>query len=124
MVGDAFNPSTVAPHASLSLESFFRFWLTPGQVDYVVRDLEGKPAGVLSLNKVKEVPTDEWDATSPASLLLVQFPLVNPNEPIDDALEKMVERGITTIPVVDELTGDLLGELTATDVYSLLVGGE
>ena len=124
VVGDAFNHSTVAPDASLSIESFFRFWLTSEQVDYVVRDLEGKPAGVLSLNKVREVPTDEWDATSPASLLLIQFPMVNPNEPIDDALEKMVERGITTIPVVDELTGDLLGELTATDVYSLLVGGE
>ena len=124
MVEDAFNHSTVAPDASLFIESYFRFWLTPVQVDYVARDLEGKPARVLSLKKVKEVPTDEWDATSPASLLLIQFPVVNPNEPIDDALEKMVERGITTIPVVDELTGDLLGELTATDVYSLLVGGE
>ena len=124
VAGDAFNPSTVAPHASLSLESFFRFWLTPGHVDYVVRDLEGKPAGVLSLKKVKEVPTDECDATSSASLLLIQFSMINPNEPIDDALEKMVERGIATIPVVDELTGDLLGELTATDVYSLLVGGD
>ena len=50
--------------------------------------------------------------------------MVNPNEPIDDALEKMVQRRITTIPVVDELTGELLGELTATDVYSLLLGSE
>ena len=60
----------------------------------------------------------------PRDLLLIQFPMVNPNEPIDDALEKMVERNITTIPVVDELTGDLLGELTATNVYSLLLGSE
>ena len=124
VVGDAFNPSAVAPHASLSLESFFRFWITPGQVDYVVRSLEGKPAGVLSLKKVKEVSTDQWAATSLASLLLIPFPMVNPNEPIDDALEKMVQRRITTIPVVDELTGELLGELTATDVYSLLLGSE
>ena len=122
MVGDAFNPSTVVPHASLSLESFFRLWMTPGQVDYVVRDLEGKPAGVLSLKKVKELPTDQWAATSLDSLLLIPFPMVSPNEPIDDALEMMVERSIATIPVVDELTGELLGELTATDVYSLLLG--
>ena len=60
----------------------------------------------------------------PRDLLLIQFPMVNPNEPIDDALEKMVERNITTIPVVDKLTGDLLGELTATNVYSLLLGSE
>ena len=98
--------------------------MTPGQVDYVVRDLEGKPAGVLSLKKVKELPTDQWAATSLASLLLVPFPMVNPNEPIDDALEMMVERSITTIPVVDERTGELLGELTATDAYSLLLGSE
>ena len=50
--------------------------------------------------------------------------MVSPNEPIDDALEMMVERSITTIPVVDELTGELLGEITATDVYSLLLGSE
>ncbi len=124
VVGDAFNPSTVAPHASLSLESFSRFWMTPGQMDYVVRDLEGKPAGVLSLKKVKEVSTDQWAATSLDSLLMVQFPTVNPNEPIDDALDKMVERSITTIPVVDEHTGDLLGELTSTNIYSLLLGSE
>ena len=60
----------------------------------------------------------------PRDLLLVPFPMVSPNEPIDDALEMMVERSITTIPVVDELTGELLGELTATDVYSLLLGSE
>ena len=60
VAGDAFNPSTVAPDASLSIESFFRFWLTPEHVDYVVRDLEGKPAGVLSLKMAKEVPTDQW----------------------------------------------------------------
>ena len=98
--------------------------MTSGQVDYVVRDLEGKPAGVLSLKKVKELPTDQWAATFLDSLLLVPFPMVSPNEPNDDALEMMVERSITTIPVVDELTGELLGELTATDVYSLLLGSE
>ncbi len=49
-----------------------------------------------------------------------RFPTVHPNEPIDDALEKMVERGLTTVPVVDEQTGELLGELTAANVYSLL----
>ena len=124
VVGDAFNPSTAVPYASLSLESFFRFWMTPGQMDYVVRDLAGKPAGVLSLKKVKEVSTGQWAATSLDSLLIVQFPTVSPDEPIDDALEKMVERSITAVPVVDEHTGDLLGELTATNVYSLLLESE
>ena len=124
VVGDAFNPSTAVPYASLSLESFFRFWMTPGQMDYVVRDLAGKPAGVLSLKKVKEVSTGQWAATSLDSLLIIQFPTVSPDEPIDDALEKMVERSITAVPVVDEHTGDLLGELTATNVYSLLLESE
>ena len=98
VVGDAFNPSTAVPYASLSLESFFRFWMTPGQMDYVVRDLAGKPAGVLSLKKVKEVSTGQWAATSLDSLLIVQFPTVSPDEPIDDALEKMVERRLPPSP--------------------------
>ncbi len=102
VVADAFIPSPVTPDASISLESFFRFWMVPEQTDYVVRQLDGKPAGVLSLKKVKEIATDEWGATSLDSVLMTRFPVVNPDEPIDDALEKMVEHGITTIPVVDE----------------------
>ncbi len=97
--------------------------MVPEQTDYVVRELDGKPAGVLSLKKVKEIATDHWGDMSLDSVLTTRFPTVNPSEPIDDALEKIVEHGLTTIPVVDELTADLLGELTAANVYSLLLGG-
>ena len=113
----------MTPDSSISLESFFRFWMIPEQTDYVVRELDGKPAGVLSLKKVKEIATDQWGATSLESVLTTRFPTVNRSEPIDDALEKMVDHGLTTIPVVDELTADLLGELAAANVYSLLLGG-
>ena len=94
--------------------------MTPEQTDYVVREVDGKPAGILSLKKVREISTNKWNETSLASLMAPRFPTVHPNEPIDDALEKMVDRGLTTVPVVDEQTGELLGELTAANVYSLL----
>ena len=123
LLGDAFNPSPVVPDSAISLEAFFRFWMTPEQTDYVVREVGGKPTGILSLKKVREISTNKWNETSLASLMAPRFPTVHPNEPIDDALEKMVERGLTTVPVVDEHNGELLGELTAKNVYSLLLGG-
>ena len=123
LVADAFNPSPVVPDSAISLEAFFRFWMTPEQTDYVVREVGGKPAGILSLKKVREISTDKWNEMSLALLMAPRFPTVHPNEPIDDALEKMVERGLTTVPVVGEHNGELLGEVTARNVYSLLLGG-
>ena len=120
VVREAFEPSPVIPNATISLESFSRFWMTSEQTDYVVRDVDGNLGGILSLKKVKDVSTDRWGSTSLASLLVTPCPTVNPSDSIDDALEKMVERGLTTLPVVDENTGELLGELTAANVYSLL----
>ncbi len=122
LVADAFNPSPVVPDSAISLEAFFRFWMTPEQTDYVVREVGGKPAGILSLKKVREISTDKWNETSLSSLMAPRFPTAHPNEPIDDALVKMVERGLTAAPVVDEHSGELLGELTARNVYSLLLG--
>ena len=120
LMADAFNPSPVVPDATISLESFFRFWMTPEQTDYVVREVDGKPAGILSLKKVKEVSTDMWGSIPLASLLVTACPTVQPSDPIDDAPEKMVERGFTALSVVAEHTGELLSELTAANVYSLL----
>ena len=39
LVGDASNPSPVVPDSPISLEAFFRFWMTPEQTDYVVREV-------------------------------------------------------------------------------------
>lgn len=53
VVREAFEPSPVIPSSTMSLESFFRFWMTPEQTDYVARDLDGNLGGILSLKEGK-----------------------------------------------------------------------
>ena len=78
-------------------------------------------AGVLSLHRLRRVPRDRWEDVPIRDLLRRRSPHAMPNEPIDDVLERMADHAVTAVPVLDPETGKLLGEITSSDVFAIIL---
>lgn len=83
----------------------------------VVVDERGKVKGVISdrdvLRTLARAP--DWK-TKPVSDIMTQKPfVVHPRTSVADALEKLIEKRINCLPVVDD-NGKLCGILTSTDL--------
>ena len=47
-------------------------------------------------------------------------PHANPDEPIEDALERMTASSLTIIPVMDRRTGEFLGMVDSREILELV----
>lgn len=121
-VGDILDKGRQFPSVSLSINDFAEQWMVPDQQDYVVVEQEGQLAGVLSLRKLQRVRKDQWDKTLIGSLIKRRVPRADPSDPVADVLERMAERSITVVPVIDPKTRTLIGSVSNRDVFALILG--
>ena len=77
-------------------------------------------AGSVSLEDVRRVPRERWDATTVREVMTPADRLgsVSPDEPAAEAYRTLLERGIRQVPVVEE--GRLLGFLRQSEVVRWL----
>ena len=81
---------------------------------------EGKLVGLVTLEDVREVSRDKWQTTTikqamtPADALIT----VEPEEEVHEALNKLRQRDVGQIPVVDN--GELVGLLRRQDIVRYL----
>jgi CBS domain-containing protein len=112
------QPVTV--EASLSLrEVADQFFLRyPYKAYPVVRDSEF--LGILTLRALQEVPQDQWDVLRAGEVVARSRPLpvVQPEEPVLQALRKLAESGHSRLAVVEN--GVLVGLLCGRDVMNLM----
>ena len=120
-VGEVLDEGRPLPHSSLSVQDFTEHWLTPEHHDYVIVGEDDEYAGVLSLHRLRRVPRDRWEDVPIRDLLRRRSPHAMPNEPIDDVLERMADHAVTAVPVLDPETGKLLGEITSSDVFAIIL---
>ena len=115
-VDDILDRSHRHPGPDLSVRDFTERWAIPYQYDYIV--VEGDSlAGIVSLSTFRYLPKSAWSDTTLGQVLRSQTPPVaTPDEPIEDVLQRMTENGLTTIPVTDEETGQVLGAVNMHDI--------
>ncbi len=123
-VEDVLDVSRQFPRADLSVADFMEQWIVPEQRDYVVIGDDRRFAGVFSIRSLRSVPKARWDMTSIGELAKHNYPPVNPDDSLDDVLEWMAERFLSTIPVIHEQTGAFLESITSRDVMASIAGGE
>jgi Zn-dependent protease/predicted transcriptional regulator len=80
----------------------------------------GRPVGLVTLARVKEVPRDEWAGHT---VRAVMHPLdeeisVTPATPLTDVLEKISDGDVRRVLVIDQ--GALVGIITGTDIAGWL----
>jgi Zn-dependent protease/CBS domain-containing protein len=116
----AMTPVPQTVPAALSLQDLMEdYFLRRRFLSYAVED-SGRAVGIVTLNQVKEVPSQDWPARSvrdtmtPASADLV----VAPEENMASVLDKLRRSPVRRVLVLRN--GELEGIITASDVASWL----
>ena len=118
-VGDVIDRTRGYPGPALSVRTFADRWIVPHQQDYVIAD-RGEFFGIVSLSMLRYLPKGAWSDTSLGDIARVSALHARPDEPVEDALQRMTESGLTVIPVMDpEKT--FVGAVTSQEIIDLIV---
>jgi Zn-dependent protease/CBS domain-containing protein len=81
----------------------------------------GRLLGIVSVSDVKELPPERW-ITTPVRAIMTRTPLhvVGPEADAVDALQMLVSTNVNQLPVVDDITGLVVGLLGRADVLHLV----
>jgi len=117
-VEDAMVPAeklvTVSPYQKVS--EVLELIEKTGHIGFpVVR--EGRLVGVVTFEDVERVPIEERDVKRVRDIMTRDLIVTYPDETLEDALIKLVEKGIGRLPVVDRNDERrLLGMITRSDI--------
>ena len=125
MVGSVMDRTRSYPDPDMTVSAFLDDWLVPNQTDYLIVE-RGVPVGTVSLTRVnfrRRVffwRKGSFGETPLRALMRRGPPHANPDEPIQDALERMAENSMTIIPVMDRDTGEFMGIVSSNEILELV----
>ena len=119
-VGDVIDRTRGYPGPALSVRTFADRWIVPHQQDYVIAD-KGEFFGVVSLSMLRYLPKGVWSDTRLGDIARVSALHARPDEPVEDALQRMTENGLTVIPVMDPESETFVGAVTSQEIIDLIV---
>ncbi len=119
-VDDIIDRGRPHPDPSLSVSDFTEQWTIPRQHDYVLVDENGS-FGIVSLGMLRYLPEDAWPTTSLREVVRSSTLVAQPDDHVEDVLQRMTENQLSAIPVVDRESGKFLGSLTSDDIVDLVV---
>ena len=119
-VGDVLDFRRNFPGPAQSVRAFADRWIVPHQQDYVIAD-NGDLAGIVSLSMLRYVPKESWSTTRVSRIMRRNPPLASPDEPVEDVLQRMTERSLTAMPVMDRESGKFIGAITSQEILDLII---
>ena len=119
-VKDVLDRTRIYPDQSITLRSFIDHWTTSEQHDYVVVDGRNL-AGVVSLSVLRYLPRGQWGHTSLLDVMRQDIPTADPDELVEDTLERMLNSSVTVFPVVDPNTGDFQGSISSYEILEMIL---
>ncbi len=125
IVSSVMDRTRSYPDPDLPVSSFLDAWLVPNQTDYLIME-RGVPVGTVSLTRVNFRRRlffwrrGSFGYTPLRALMRRRPPHANPDEPIQDALERMSSSSLTIIPVMDRSTGHFLGMVSSNEILELV----
>ena len=125
MVSSVMDRTRSYPDPDVIVSSFLSDWLVPNQTDYLIIE-RGVPVGTVSLTRVNFRRRiffwrrGSFGDTPLRDLMRRGPPHANPDEPIEDALERMAANSLTIIPVMDRNTGQFLGMVDSQEILELV----
>ncbi len=112
------NPQVVEPSCTIG-DLIHDHIMTADDHAFPVID-QGRLVGLVTLEDVRKVPREQWTTTTVAQTMTPIEKLVTaqPQEDAADALERLTERDVGQLPVIQE--GNLLGLLRRQDIIKWL----
>ncbi len=113
------------PGPDIVVRDFLNHWTVPNQEDYLILD-GGVPLGTVSLSRLNfRRRLLFWNRSSfyntPLRAVMRRNPpQANPDETIDDVMERMTANSLTVIPVHDRNSGQFLGMVCGNEILELL----
>ena len=108
------------PRSDTSVAEFIDAWTVPNQTDYLVVD-DGEVSGVVTTSGLRSIRRGSQAKALLRDVLRANHLVTWPDEPIQDALEKMTNASQSVIPVLDRESGQLLGSIASHDVIDLVL---
>ena len=119
-VADILDRTRTYPDTALSVRAFADRWIVPHQQDYVIVD-EGELAGIVPLSMLRYVPKESWSTTRLGRIVRRDPPVAWPEEPVEDVLQRMTEKSLSVLPVMDRDSGKFVGMITSQDILELII---
>lgn len=119
VVNDILDRARRQPTPDTIVRDFADEWIVSHQDDYVVKE-DGKAVGVVSLSMLRYLPKESWSRTPLANVMRRETPVTWPDEPVEDALQRMRESSLSALPVVERDSEQLIGVVTRQDVLELI----
>ncbi len=118
--GDILDPNRAFAESRMTVRAFVDRWIVPHQQDYVVAD-KGKLAGIVSLGMLRYLPKGSWSTTELGKIVRRNTPRAHRDEPVEDVLQRMTERSLTVMPVVERESGKFVGAVSSRDILDLII---
>ena len=118
-VSDVIDRSRSHPGPGLSVRAFADRWIVPYQQDYVVAE-NGELFGIVSLRMLRYLPRQAWPDTRLDKIARSATPQTWPDEPVEDALQRMTESSLTVLPVVERESNAFLGAISSQDILEII----
>ena len=119
-VGDILDPKRTFAEPGLTVRAFADRWIVPHQQDYIVVD-KGELSGIVSLGMLRYLPKGAWSTTKLGKMVRSNPPCAHPDEPVEDVLQRMTERSLTVMPVVQRESGKFVGAVSSRDILDLII---
>lgn len=120
-VRDVMSPDPTTAPATIPVDRFLDEYVFPNRYStFPLTADDGTPAGMVTLNRVKRVPTDQRATTLVRDVACppADVPVFAPDDPLTDLLPKMA--GCTDGRALVVLEGRLVGLVSPTDVMRRL----
>jgi Zn-dependent protease/predicted transcriptional regulator len=120
-VADVMTPSPVVLPQHLNVEQAVDVYLLPNRFSsFPVVDPDGRPVGLVTLQRIKQVPREQWPVTSIQRVVtpLDEVTVATPFEPLLEVLRRIRQGGETRVLVVHE--GQVVGIVSPTDIARVL----
>ena len=95
-------------------------WTTSEQHDYLVVD-GSDLAGIVSLNFLRYLPRSQWASTSLVEFMRQSTLTADPDELVEDTLQRMQESSVSVLPVIDPDTGEFQGSITSYEILEMIL---
>ena len=118
-VGDILDRTRTYPDPAMSVRAFADQWIVPHQQDYAVVE-KGELSGIVSLSLLRYLPKESWSNTPLRKLARPRTLYAWPDEPVEDALQRMTENSLTVIPVRDRESEKFLGVVNSRQILELI----
>jgi CIC family chloride channel protein len=114
-VGDGMNSEVFSLPVGASVDEAYRAILDRGFTGIPIVDPSGRPVGMVTRSDLLPVPAEKREATKIETKMTKNVVVVNPDESLLDAMNKIVTNNVGQLPVVEKASGRLVGIITLTD---------